>query len=161
MKKTKKIIFNLKSSILNKEGFSLIELVFAMSFLTLIIFGVISLQSSNLALANRQNNQIQANFYANQGLQIIKALGYGSISSNCAAPPCNLVLNKPVNTYLLNIGSKEEIGSVPFERTLIIENPGLTDAYLVRSVIEWTDSTGDHNLADNSQVEAKLVITKP
>jgi len=143
---------------LSKRGFSMIELVFAMSFLTLIIFGVVSLQSSNLALINRQNNQIQAHFYANQGIQIVKSIGYSGISCNPPQTPCEKGLSKSGNKYSLG-NTPEQIGTTPFKRTILINDTGLTDAYLIRSIIEWTDSTGEHSrTADNSHVEAKIII---
>ena len=153
-------------------GFSLIELIFAMSFLTIIILGVASLQTSNLAMMSGNNNQIQAHFYANQGLQIVKALGYTAIQSVCTPPPtepCYMVIKPPSSgNYSLEKkqNSPEEIDTIPFERIIKAESAGLTNAYKVTAMIEWTDSTGEHREKEgtetvNGHVQAKLIISKP
>jgi hypothetical protein len=150
---------NAKCEMRNHSGFSLIELVFAMSFLTIIVFGVISLQSSNLAMMNRQNNQIQAHFHANQGIQIVKAFKYDDIGASCMGFSCDKKISKGA-TYKLDIGKEAPIPNTVFKRTIKIDNTGLANAYKIRSIIEWEDSTGPHTLADNSHVEAKIIISK-
>ena len=153
-------------------GFSLIELIFAMSFLTIIILGVASLQTSNLAMMSGNNNQIQAHFYANQGLQIVKALGYTAIDDICKTPPstpCNMTIEPPSGgNYSLKKknGTPEKIDTIPFERTIKAESDKLTNAYKVTAMIEWTDSTGEHREKEgdktvNGHVQAKLIISKP
>ena len=137
-----------------RSGFSLIEVVFAMSFLTIIILGVITLQSSNLAMMNRQNNEIQAHFLANQGLKIVEAVG----TSECANPQC--YLDTSSNTYTLkDSNSIELLGENDlFKRTISIE--AITDetSCKVTAIIEWTDSTGPHTVIDGGHVEAKRII---
>lgn len=154
-----------KCEMQNVKGFSLIELVFAMSFLTFIIFGVVSLQSSNLAMMGRQNNQIQANLYANQGLQIIKGLGYDSnLYNNCKTSVCEKkidCISTPKTCELVNSsgqGDYEEIKGTVLERIVEIDSRGFTNAYLVTTYIEWEDATGEHRRADNAHVEAKRII---
>ena len=109
-------------------------------------------------MMNRQNNQIQAHFYANQGIQILKAFNYNNIGTECSFP-CTKVINKS-NPYSISTGKEKVITGTPFKRTIEINNTELIDAYKIRSIIEWEDSTGSHNLADNSHVEAKIIIHK-
>jgi len=140
----------------NKRGFSLIELIVAMTFITIIIFGVVSLQGSNLAMIGRQNNQIQAHFYANQGLQIVKAIGYSGINckNTCALSPGS-------SNYTLTSSSPEAIENTPFKRTIQVSEEGLTKAYKVTSIVEWEDATGAHTKKDGGAIEAKLIIAQP
>ena len=135
------------------KGFSLVELVFAMSFLAIIILGVISLQTSNLAMMNSQNNVIQAHFYANQGLQIVEALGYSNADSQCPSKTCKIQFSDPNYGIGDEEGSPEEIDDL-FKRSFELLNPDslLTDAYQVIMNVKWTDSTGDH------EVTAKRII---
>lgn len=140
-----------------KKGFSLIELVIAMSFLTIIVFGVVNLYTSNLAMITRQNNQIQAHFYANQGLQIARAIGYANIDCQNV---CYLNFNSTNKTYSLKKNGEEIIDNT-FKRYLEINQPStLSKAYKVTSIIEWEDATGKHTKADGGHIEAKLIISK-
>lgn len=149
-------IRNQKCEMRNSKGFSLIELVFAMSFLTIIILGVISLQTSNLAMMNSQNNVIQAHFYANQSLQIVEAIGYPSVDSaysGCGGDPCYKTIRLSGNNYIFS-DTPELIGDVPFERTIEINPTDLTDAYKVTVLVGWEDGTGDH------EILAKRIISQ-
>ncbi len=145
-------------------GFSIIELVFAMMFLTIIILGVVSLQTSNLGMMNGQKNQIQAHFLAIQGAQIAKAIGLSSL------PDCDSVCSRKIkldaDIYSLEeIGASTEeieVGNQIFNRTIQIlkPGPGMPDSAKVASIVEWEDSTGDHSLSDNSHVQADLIVFK-
>lgn len=149
----------------NCQGFSLIELVFSMFFLGVIILGVVNLQSSNLAIINLRNNQIQANLIANEGLQIIKGIGYTNID-NLYANICKTgcAIRKNAGKYILNNSiTKEEIPGTIFERRLKIEDQDLVSAYKVIVYVEWDDSTGEHRekvngKTVNGHVEAKAII---
>ena len=140
-----------------RKGFSLIELVFAMLFLTIIILGVISLQSSNLAMINSQNNEMQAHFYANQGIAIAEAIGYDDlVTANCVTckiiPPDPIIVPPTLNYAVSDLGDiPEEIDGL-FERSFNLNN-ALTDAYQVTMNVEWEDSTGGH------EVSAKRIIS--
>ena len=138
---------------LRKQGFSLVELVFAMSFLAIIILGVISLQTSNLAMMNSQNNVIQAHFYANQGLQIVEALGYSYLDGQCPSKTCKIQFTDPSYGIDDEGGSPEEIDGL-FQRSFELLNPDdlLADTNQVIMNVKWTDSTGDH------EVTAKRII---
>ena len=152
---------------LNHSGFSLIELVFAMMFLTIIILGVVSLQTSNLAMLNGQKNQIQAHFLATQGAQIVKGLGYGAIGA-CPDPLMCFRGIVEGNPYTLSIlpeevnpaGTTITVGNQDFQRKIKVEsdNVNLPNAYKIRSIVEWEDSTGNHNLEENSHVETALIV---
>lgn len=146
------------SQLKTPHGFSLIELVFAMFFLTIIIFGVISLQSSNLAMITSQNKEIQAHFYANQGAVIAEVLGAAVIASKCVSPPCDLFLDTSGDPYQFS-ENEEWIENGFFRRSIKIESlafksggPALSSVYKISSVINWTDGTGDHS------VSAKRII---
>ncbi len=146
----------MKNKNANTAGFSLIELIIAMTFITIIIFGVVNLQSSNLAMMNRQNNQIQAHFYANQGVQIVKALG----TKNLAQCEKSCILTLSGGNYVLSGGSAGVIKSTPFKRTIKTTSAGLSKAYKVTSIIEWEDATGKHNEEGGGAVKAKMIISK-
>lgn len=129
-------------------GFSLIELLFAMVFLTVIVFGVIRLQTSQLTIGNTQENQLKAHYYASEGLAITEALGYAALGS-CSTTTCYL---RPVgDDYSFDESGPETLESGLFERE-IEKTEVLTNAILVTAIVRWTDSSGDH------EVEAKQVI---
>jgi|GEM_PF-1705586 len=145
----------------NSRGFSLIELVFAMMFLTIIILGVVSLQTSNLGMLNGQKNQIQAHFLAIQGSQITKGLGYSAISTAFGVCPTGCYIDNSAATYQLKSAPVENVtvGNQVFQRKILIENDAnLTSAYKIRSIVEWSDSTGNHNLAESSHIETDLIV---
>lgn len=122
-------------------GFSLIEVLFAMIFLSVIIFGVIKLQTSNLTLSNTQQNELKAHFYASQALEIAEAIGWVVISA-CGGDYCTL--NEAGDVYsLLPLGS-ETLDDGLFSRTIEHDETDLTDASLVTAKVEWIDSSGDH-----------------
>jgi len=146
------------------SGFSLVELIFAVIMLTVIVFGVVKLQTSNLALTNTQKNELQAHFLANEGAEIVEALGKTYIDTNCTVT-CTKKINSSGSNYTLTDvgGTPEEIGAIPFERTVEISNDGLTSAYKITVLIQWTDSTGQHRKMSgaevlNAHVEAKRII---
>jgi hypothetical protein len=144
---------------LDHRGFSIIELVFAMMFLTIIILGVVSLQTSNLGMLNGQKNQIQAHFLAIQGAQIVKALGYDKINTNLGG--CSLACYIPATgpyDILLTSPGNITVGNQAFQRKIQAVSMGTTDSYKIRSIVEWQDSTGNHSLSDNSQVEADFIV---
>ncbi len=139
-------------------GFSLIELLFAMLFLSIIVFGVIKLQTSNLTLSNTKQLELKAYSYATQGLEIVSALGYTELFTVCPGPAsCTCEVAKVIDYKFSCTGSAEVIGAVEFERSFILESePGgnaLVNAYLVTSNVIWTDSSGNH------RASAKRIIT--
>jgi len=153
-------------------GFSLIELVFAMTFLTIIILGVVTLQSSNLAMMNSEKNRIQAEFLANEGIQIAKAIGYsaiGTVYSGCA-DPCLKKLVLSGSDYSLSSDPPEitpSISNQVFDRTIqiISDNTNLPNAYRIKAIVEWEDSAGRHYRTENGQevnahVEASLIVSQ-
>ncbi len=140
---------NLKFKI--PRGFSLIELVFAMSFLTIIILGVISLQSANLAMMNRQKHEIQAHFYANQGLKIAEALGYADLDTDCPSRTCKF--DNPDADYTVeDAGEDFELIDGLYDRLFTLDPAGLKDGFKAECKVTWTDGTGDH------EVTAKRII---
>lgn len=126
-------------------GFSLIELVFAMVFLTIIVFGVVNLQSSNLGMLNRQNKEIQAHFLANQGLQVVEAIGYATISGVCSgAERCKIRFADPDYEVLAipvwDAGEGENIDNLDlFERSFTIDGTNLTSALYINMEVSWDD----------------------
>ncbi|MBI5411899.1 hypothetical protein HZA43_01845 [Candidatus Peregrinibacteria bacterium] len=133
----------LVTRLLSLEGFSLIELMFAMVFLALIVFGVIKLQTSNLMLSNTTEKESDAYFWANQGIEIAEGLGYAAIQPVCAHSPCT----KYLSSAPYNLADTQEplIGGV-FRRLILADGTGLTSAYKVTSRVEWTDNTGPHSV---------------
>jgi hypothetical protein len=136
-----------------KAGFSLIELLFAILFLSVIVFGVIKLQTSNLTLSNTKQLELKAHSYAGQALEIASSLGLGKVMS-CTIEPC--YLKKTGDVYdIKNAGGPsghEFLDGDLFERTIERDETGLTGATLVTATVKWTDSAGAHD------VSAKRVI---
>lgn len=132
-----------------KAGFSLIELLFAMLFLSVIIFGVIKLQTSNLTLSNTKQLELKAHFYATQALEVVEALAYEDVAgaSACTAP-CYLS-----NGGIYSIKSYDTPPGVEsledglFERTIDHKEPGLDDASYVTVEVKWTDLSGEHTVS--------------
>lgn len=139
---------------LSRRGFSLIELMFAMVLLTVIILGVMKLQTSNLTLSNTQNNELQAHFLASQGAEIVKGIGYSDFCD--PADSCYKKIAPPAPNYSLTNASDENdmetISGGLFGRVLHFDKAGLPTAYEVTSIVKWTDSAGDHD------VQAKRII---
>lgn len=142
------------------KGFSLLELLFAMTFLTLIIFGVVKLQTGNLAMLGGQNNQITARLYATQGTQIMRAIGKTGIDTAWSAPqppaPVSVIKYlKFSNNYNLADNETDSEGKLDnlFTRSILIEKKTeLTNAYKVTVRLTWTDATGEH------ATEAKTIV---
>ncbi len=133
------------------SGFSLIELIFAVILLTIIVFGVVKLQTSTLALTNTQNSELQGHFLANQGAEIVKAIGTSGFSS-CSSYPCTLYIGFSDPNYSLSSTPGPLIDSL-YERSVGIEQiTSPSTFYKVTVTVKWTDSTGEHT------AEAKRII---
>jgi Tfp pilus assembly protein PilV len=149
------------------SGLSLVELIFAVILLTIVVFGIIKLQTSNLTLTNTQKNELKANFLANEGAEIAEAIGKSGIDAECGSPPCTCRITSTSGYSLDCAGGGFETLDDLFERTVEIDPTGLTSAYKVTILIQWTDSSGDHRRdsdtdgdgkPDNAQIEAKRII---
>ncbi len=123
-------------------GFSLIELLFAILFLSVIVFGVIRLQTSNLTIGNTQQNELQANFYVTQALEIATALGKNAVSG-CQN---GCYISQGNNGYSLG-NTPEELGEIPFERSIKASSEGLSNAFLIIASVTWEDSAGSHEVS--------------
>lgn len=134
-----------------KAGFSLIEVLFAMVFLSVVIFGVIRLQTSNLTLSNTKQLELRAYSYAQQALEIVEALGY-TATHTCTAP---CYITNGATGYLVAGGGSESLESGLFKRSLSHDEAGLSNATLFTATVTWTDSAGD-----NHSVSAQRVIFK-
>ncbi|MDH5597228.1 MAG: hypothetical protein OEY44_03930 [Candidatus Peregrinibacteria bacterium] len=128
----------------NRAGFSLIEVLFAMLFLSVIVFGVIKLQTSNMTLTNTRQNELEAHFLATQGLEIVKALGKSEVGT--CNDPCYLT-----GSYSLSPNGSETIDDL-FERSFTKEDIDGGVALLVTATVGWEDSSGPHS------VSAKRII---
>lgn len=126
----------------NNKGFSLIELIFTVIFLTIIITGTTKLQISGVKLGNTSSNEIEALLLANQGVEVVKGLGKSSISAACSNAPCATC--EIPNNALTCDGTPESIDGL-FNRTIQIEDSEPSGGYTVTAVVEWVDSTGDHS----------------
>jgi len=142
------------------KGFSLIEVMFAMIFLTIIVFGVIKLQTSNLMMSDSQNNQVKAHFIASQGLAIVE----GVWSNQCSDDLCNCALSG----YTLNCSAIAEnlTSDILPDATRVIKLEKLDEngAYMATAIVKWSDSTsaglkdeGDI-LTNKHEVKAKRII---
>ncbi len=124
-------------------GFSLIELLFAMTFLSVIVFGVIRLQTSNLTLSNTKQLELKAYAYANQAMEVAEAIGYNTLR-NCTVP---CYLDENGGSYSIENNGAESLENGLFERTISHVAPGLVDALYVTSRVEWEDSAGEHRVS--------------
>ncbi|MFH0838340.1 MAG: hypothetical protein V1880_03695 [Patescibacteria group bacterium] len=135
---------------IKKAGFSLIELLFAMLFLSVIVFGVIKLQTSNLTLSNTKQLELKAYSYAAQGLEIADALG--KVAVGTCAVHCYLQNN---GSYSINSSDTEKLEGGLFERSFEhVETDPSNSATLVTMTVAWTDSSGEHSAS------AKRIIFK-
>lgn len=141
----------------NNAGFSLIELLFAMTFLTVIVFGVIKLQLSNLTLSNTKQLEISAHFMSAQALEIIEAITTDDSAYDAfLLLTCELDSECSLNGYVISTDYSEDVnGDEVFGRSITHDITGLTDATLVTVKVEWTDTSGLH------KVEAKKIIIDP
>ncbi|MBU1682971.1 hypothetical protein KJ742_03425, partial [Patescibacteria group bacterium] len=110
-----------------RQGFSLVEVLFTIAFLSVIIFGVIKLQTSNLTLTNAQNNEIKAHFLANQGVEIVEGVGVAGIGA--CGPPCTKYINFDGSDYSL-IDADNNPFEDDFDLTIEIETAGTAGDYL-------------------------------
>lgn len=149
---------------LNQSGFSLVELVFAMMFLTIIILGVVNLQTSSLGMLNGQKNQVQAHFLATQGAQIVKALGIGVLPICAVECARKIEFDNGTQEYKLlgppDSRESQLIGNQTFYRSIRIltEPEGMDNSTKIRTIVEWEDSTGNHSFSENSHVETSLIV---
>lgn len=126
-----------------QAGFSLIEVLFTVMFLSLIVFGMIRLQTSNLTLDNTQKNQLKAHFYAHQALEIVSGLTAADWSG--CGDKCYLKKNGA--NYSLTGGTPETLDSGLFVRVLKRDTDDLApNTYLFTAEVEWTDNTGLHSV---------------
>lgn len=131
-----------------KSGFSLIEVIFAVIFLTAVVFGVLKLQTSNLVFTQTQKNELRANLYAFQALEIAQALGpegFQDCESGCA-------LSQNEDSYQIKKGSLEKLEDGLFERELLTSENSLKNAVLLKAQVSWADGSGEH------MVESKQII---
>ena len=126
-----------------------------MVFLSVIIFGVVKLQTSNLTVSNTNKNELQAYFYANQGMEIVKGLGYTELCTPATLDSCDtfIVSGPPYNLSTSGSDSTPD----PFDRIIRVEDIGLASGYKVTSIIEWTDSTGAHDLAGGAVKVSQII----
>lgn len=137
-------------------GFSLVELMFTVVFLSVIVFGVVRLQTGNLVLGNTQNQTARAYYWAMQGASLVEALGYAT----CAAPVCLLTdatsyspwNNPPVPATDL-IGSLF-LRTVTFEPLAISGGEIVVDpaaappkGYRATVTVSWEDNSGPHSVS--------------
>jgi len=132
---------------LRRQGFSLVELIFAVIMLTVIVFGVIKLQTSNLTLSNTQNNELQAHFLANEAIEIVEALGYDHINGKTCndISTCQVKMASP-SIYIVAAGT-ETISDIFTRRIELNTGPDLPSAYKTTAIVEWMDSAGDHSVS--------------
>ncbi|MBU0727686.1 hypothetical protein KKA95_03300 [Patescibacteria group bacterium] len=142
-------IRNLRSEI--NKGFSLIELVFTVFFLSVIIVGAVNLQTSGLRMGNSRSNEVEAHFLANQGAEVVEGLGTVGIAAQCSAPSCTCQITN-FGIYNIDCMTVPEAIDTTFSRTIEISSGSLTNAYEITSIVEWEDSSGTHT------AEAKRII---
>ena len=125
-----------------KAGFSLVELMVTVVFISIIILGMMRLQTGSIKIADTQNQYFQAHFLANQGLEILEAIGYSGIS--CSSP-CKIQKTAGNYSIISEGGTPEPISGTLFERSIELDDTDLTDAYLATVSVSWEDTAGIHS----------------
>lgn len=120
-------------------GFSLIELLFAVLFLSVIVVGMMQLHTSSLRLSNTQKNRLNASLYAAEVLEILTSVEFDQVE-NCNE---NCYLDEVGNGFILKNNGTESLEEGNFERN-IEKTKSLENAYLITSVVLWEDSSGTH-----------------
>lgn len=137
----------MKNKKTHSAGFSLIEVLLAMVFLTVIILGVLKLQTSAKVLTSSQKNDLKAHFYVTQALEIAQAVGKDGFKG--CETECALVEN--AGNYLIQSSEKENLEAGKFQRYFEVTE-SLNQAILVTASVVWVDNSGEH------QVTAKRII---
>ena len=141
----------------NRAGFSLIEVMFAVIILSVVVFGVVKLQTGNLGLSHTLNHELSAYFWSQQGLSIAEGIDvngyYENMTDGCSkTSPCTAYIKQDVLTleYELNKASGTAI-ETPFSRIIKIEDVNLSIAskpsYKITCIVQWLDTTGNHQIA--------------
>lgn len=135
------------------QGFSMIELMFAVIFMVIIILGVMQLQTSNLVLSKTNTNEADAYFWANQAVEIVETLGPAAVNPACTTTCTKFLAGGGGSPYILqDTAPSPSLTPAPFRLRLIFDPTDLTNAYKVTSRIDWPDSSGEHF------VEVKRVV---
>lgn len=134
----------MKQKKIQNAGFSLIEVIFAMLFLTVVVFGVLRLQTSNLALTNTQKNQLQAQLYASQALEIAQGLGPDAFKA------CETVCYLQVDGdgFVIQTGGMENLENGLFQRSLE-RTKTLAAGLILAARVTWKDSSGHHDITSH------------
>jgi len=129
----------MKNKTFQNAGFSLIELLFAVLFLSVIVVGMIQLQTSSLRLANTQENRLKAALYSDQGLEILSAIDFEQVKN------CNTIctLSENENDFTLQNNGSESLDNGLFKRE-IEKTQSLEQGFLISSIVSWEDSSGEH-----------------
>ena len=132
---------------LKKPGFSLIELLFAMLFMTVIVLGIITLQTSNMTLSNSRQMELRAQNYVAEGLEIVNALGKDAVKT-CGAKNTDYSLKKDSGHYSLQSENPvESLEEGLFRRAVQWSDEALTEALLATVTVTWEDSAGSHQVS--------------
>ncbi len=130
-------------------GFTLIEVLFAMVFLTGIVFATVRLFTGQLLLAGRQTNAVEAQALVDEALKAAQMVGPGRVSDLCSgAPlPCAFFLKKSGSGYDFSADPEGEIRGL-FTRILTADAvlpppPAGKKAFLLSAQVTWKDSKDD------------------
>jgi len=153
--------------------------MFSVLFLTVIVLGVVKLQTSNLALSSTQNHTLEATELANQSAEIVEAIRRSGITCpdliintpDTTLRSCIRYLHLENNVYSLRdeatATDTDKVINLTFTRKIRIYpvgidggsitnnlmDPSAANAFEAVAQIEWEDSTGTH-----SSSEAKRII---
>lgn len=142
---------------MNNKGYLLIEVMVAMSLLTIGLLGILKLSSSAIGLNRVVSDQFIANYLAMEGIEVVKNIidanainakpwGENLSSGNYEISYNSLVLEYNQQRYIKfddNIGryNYQSGAETPFIRTIFIENPSV-DEVKVNSIVSWTGRGG-------------------
>ncbi len=153
-----KIIFNFRIIPQNGEGgYLLIEVMVAVSLLTIGLLGILRLSSSAIGLNRVVSDQFIANYLAMEGIEVVKNIidanainakpwGENLSDGNYEISYNSLVLEYNQQRYIKfddNIGRYNYQSGIetPFIREIVIETPSV-DEIKVNSIVSWIGRRG-------------------
>lgn len=162
----KNIIKNNKDP-LHNNGYLLIEVMVAISLLTIGLFGIMSLSSNAIGLNRIVSDQFIANYLAMEGIEVVKNIidsdaingktwGESLSSGDFEISYDSLALEYNQRRYIKFDENAGRYGyqngiETPFVRTIYIEKPS-SNEIKVNSIVSWTgrgEAKFDVNLEDH------------
>jgi prepilin-type N-terminal cleavage/methylation domain-containing protein len=145
----------INQNVINKQGFSLIEVLFSMVLFTIGIFAVVSLINQNMASSMNRRNEVIAGQLAQEGIELVRNIRdnnwlktppvdafTGIQSGRIDYAHANSVESSSDYDLHVNGDGLYEYGSGGiFKRKIIVNGSG--DEIIVTSIVTWGDTDPD------------------